>query len=290
MIDTALLQDEDIKMLLKDASEKAHTSKDLTYIFQYIPLEVYGLLQFSLSSYPSLKKLIPPMPTKDEQVKWTGTCNTQLLNTAVTYVKSLIMHTTTLGKNHSKDILFLDHGCGWGRLPRFISKFIPSKQIFGLDPMQQSIDICKRDRVPGTYQLCNPYPDYLPIKNQKFDLINCFSVFTHLSEKYQFKVLETLRQYISIEGVFAASIRRESFWSSQNISAKTKRDLIAKHRKYGFAHISGSKLGCEADEPFFGDTSISLDYVKNNWKGWRLITTDINILQPAQIVLFLRPS
>lgn len=290
MINKALLNNKDTNDLLKDALELATQRKDLTYIFKSVPFEVFGTLQFCLSHFPEFKEILPPMPSKKEQLKWTGTCDLQLLNTAVTYVTSLLMHASIFTDTPVKELKFLDHGCGWGRIPRFISKYIPAQNIFGLDPMQHSINICLRDKVPGTYGLCSPFPDDLPVNDQKFDLINCFSVFTHLSEKYQFRVLEVLRQYISKNGLLAATIRRELFWTAQKFNQKKKKELITAHHENGFVHIPGTNLGCESDEPFFGDTTISIEYVKNKWNGWRLVGSEISFLQPGQIVLFLKPE
>jgi SAM-dependent methyltransferase len=291
MIDPTLLQDADICGLVSRAESAAEHETRLHLLFRDIPLEIYGLLQFVGRPAGRLGSLLPRTPTEAEQIKWTGTHGAHMVTVASSYIKSMLAHASFLSGKPATEMIFLDHGCGWGRIPRFLSRFLAAEQIFGFDPMAESIGICQRDNVPGTYRQCEPYPDTLPADpGQKFDLINVFSVFTHLNEAYQFKVLETLRDYIAPKGVLAATIRRDSFWSAPRFDAATRDAMVNQHRTTGFAHLVGGNLGTKDSSAFFGETSTSVDYVRKNWKGWNLVATDISAAQPGQIVLFLQRS
>ncbi|WP_444460099.1 class I SAM-dependent methyltransferase [Rhodobacter capsulatus] len=291
MIDPNLLNDGDIRGLVARAEEAAKHESRLNILFQDIPLEVYGLLQFVGRPAGRLGELLPRTPAEAEQIKWTGTHGSQMVTVASSYIKSLLAHASFLSGKPATEMMFLDHGCGWGRIPRFLSRFLAAEQIYGFDPMAESIAICARDKVPGTFRQCDPYPDSLPADpGQKFDLINVFSVFTHLNEAYQFKVLETLRDYIAPKGVLAATIRRDIFWQGPRFDAATRETMIRKHRSEGFAHLVGGNLGTKDKSAFFGETSTSIAYVRDRWKGWTLVATDISVAQPGQIVLFLQRS
>lgn len=289
MIDPALLKDLDIRGLVARAEKAAETETRLNVLFRDIPLEIYGMLQFVERPGGALGTLLPKTPTEAEQVQWTGTSGAHMVTVASSYIKSLVAHASFLSGKPATDLVFLDHGCGWGRIPRFLSRFLPAEQIFGFDPMASSINICARDNVPGTYRQCDAYPDTLPADpGQKFDLINVFSVFTHLNEAYQFKVLEALRDYIAPNGVLAATIRRDAFWLAPRFDAAVRDEMIRQHRTTGFAHLVGGNLGTKDPNAFFGETSTSIDYVRERWAGWDLVATDISAAQPGQIVLFLK--
>lgn len=289
MIDPTLLEDADFRYLIDRAETAAATDPRLDSVFREIPLEIYGLLQFVRRPGGRLGELLPRAPSEDEQVKWTGTSGAHMVAVASAYIKSLLGHAALLTGKPASEMVFLDHGCGWGRIPRFLSRFIPADQLFGLDPMTESLAICARDNVPGTYRQCDAYPESLPLSpGRTFDLINVFSVFTHLNEKYQFKVLEALRDRIAPGGVMAATIRRESFWMAPRFDPSIREEMMRQHRETGFAHLVGGNLGTRDAEAFFGETSTSIDYVRRAWKGWKLVGTDISHLQPGQIVLFLQ--
>ncbi|SDE43237.1 class I SAM-dependent methyltransferase [Rhodobacter capsulatus] len=291
MIDPSLLNDGDIRGLVARAEAAAEHETRLNILFRDIPLEVYGLLQFVGRPAGRLGELLPRTPTEAEQIKWTGTHGAQMVTVASSYIKSMLVHASFLSGKPATEMMFLDHGCGWGRIPRFLSRFLAAEQICGFDPMAESIAICQRDKVPGTFRQCDPYPESLPADaGQTFDLINVFSVFTHLNEAYQFKVLEALRDYIAPKGVLAATIRRDTFWNAPRFDAATRETMIRQHRTAGFAHLVGGNLGTRDKSAFFGETSTSIDYVRDRWKGWTLVATDISAAQPGQIVLFLQPA
>jgi hypothetical protein len=72
--------------------------------------------------------------------------------------------------------------------------------------------------------------------------------------------------------------------------------MEARHEQEGFAFIphnagsEGPQVPVEG-EVRFGDASISLDFVRKNWKEWKLAGYDMNLsADPYQQVLFLRPA
>ena len=76
----------------------------------------------------------------------------------------------------------LDFGCGWGRLTRMLARDVAPGNLFGCDPAQGILDVCRADRVPAELARSDFLPQRVPFDGP-FDLAFAFSVFTHLSER-----------------------------------------------------------------------------------------------------------
>ena len=37
----------------------------------------------------------------------------------------------------------LDYGCGWGRLVRFLARDVPQGSLYGCDPVEAILDVCR---------------------------------------------------------------------------------------------------------------------------------------------------
>jgi 2-polyprenyl-3-methyl-5-hydroxy-6-metoxy-1,4-benzoquinol methylase len=123
----------------------------------------------------------------------------------------MVFSYTTLTNSDISMAKVLDFVCGWGRLIRLLYKLTSVDNIYGVDPWDRSIEICTNDGVKGNLALSEYVPETLPFDEQ-FDLIFAFSVFTHLSEKTTYKVLSTLRNYISKDGLLVITIRPREHW------------------------------------------------------------------------------
>lgn len=64
--------------------------------------------------------------------------------------------------------------------------------------------------------------------------------------------------------------------------------MHTRHLESGFAFIPYHREPIDGDVTF-GDTSISLDYVRRNWTEWHLAGHETYRADPYQLVLFLRP-
>lgn len=261
---------------------------EIPSLFSEIPVEPFGNLLLDVPArYSNIKALFPSMPPNEVQDDWNGRHGTELLTASLAFIKTLVATYTELA---GKDLIrakVLDYGCGWGRLIRLLYKYVSYENIYGVDPWDRSIDLCKQYGVKANLAVCDYVPQQLPFE-QKFDLIYAYSVFTHLSEKTTKTVLSTLRRYMGDNGILVITIRPKEFWSFHR-QGKFKQEMYQMHEQTGFAFTPHRRAPINGDITY-GDTSISLDYLEENFPQWDLVKPIINREDPYQTLLFLRPT
>lgn len=269
------------KILVTDPGE-------IPSLFSEIPVDTFGNLLLDVPArYSNIKAFFPSMPPNEVQDDWNGRHGTELLTASLAFIKTLVATYTELT---GKDLIrarVLDYGCGWGRLIRLLYKYVSYENIYGVDPWDRSIDLCKQYGVKANLAVCDYVPQQLPFE-QKFDLIYAYSVFTHLSEKTTKTVLSTLRRYMDNNGILVITIRPKEFWSFHR-QGKFKQEMYQMHEQTGFAFTPHRRAPINGDITY-GDTSISLDYLEENFPQWDLVKSIINQEDPYQTLLFLRPT
>ncbi len=276
----------------------AAQSGDVFAALRQFPLDVVADAMLEIpADYAAAKTALPSMAPDDVQDLWTGNHGHTLLFQSCAFARSLehgfLKHT---GKQ-LRDISILDYGCGWGRLIRLMYAFTAPKNIYGCDPWERSIELCQKSGIKANLAVCDYLPTDVPFPETKFDLIYAFSVFTHLSENTANTVLAVCRKAIKEDGLLAVTIRPESYWHihNQNSYAVDVDSMHALHRSNRYAfnpqHLS-TQTGSPDSEGLnsYGDASFSLDYVRAHWTDWELIGTDVNLLDPYQSIIFLKPK
>lgn len=262
-------------------------SNEISQLFHRIPLDVFGTLLLGVPDrYPNLKEFLPRMASNDVQDTWTGSHGDILMQTSVAFIKTLFFGYATLTGKNIEDAKILDYGCGWGRLIRLLYKLAPIYNIYGVDPWDKSIQLCKEHGVMGSLAISEYVPRSLPFE-EKFDLIFAFSVFTHLSNKTTRIVLETLRNYISKDGLLVITIRPKEYWNIHRNGAYAS-EMMKIHDETGFAFKPHNRPPIDGDVTY-GDTSMTLDYFENNFPNWKIETVECNDVDRYQVILFLRP-
>jgi SAM-dependent methyltransferase len=261
---------------------------EIPVLLKEIPIELFGKLLLDVpSTYPNIKAFFPSMPPDEIQDNWTGSHGAALLASSLAFIKTLVAGYTEITGKDLKQSIVLDYGCGWGRLIRLLYKYVRYENIYGVDPWDRSIDLCKQHGVKANLAICDYVPHKLPFEH-KFDLIFAFSVFTHLSEKTAKTVLATLRKYIQDDGILVITIRPKKYWSFHE-QGKYKNNMYRMHDERGFAFIPHKRAPIDGDITY-GDTSISLGYIEENFPQWDLARVVTNRIDRFQMVLFLRPS
>ena len=251
----------------------------------------FGLFLNSLPSqqFPKLSHLLPKMAESEVQINWTGSSGTTLLQQSIDFVRATSVGFSLHSQLQMSGAKVLDYGCGWGRLARLMYFFVEEENLFGLDPWDRSIDICRRDGFGPNFLVSDYLPNDLPVHDNKFDLIYAFSVFTHLSERATVTNLNVLRRYLSGDGLLVITIRPEEYWKVDPNATKTKSSdrLILLHESRGFAFQPHEREAVDGDITY-GDTSMSLEWIGDTFPDLEVVGTDVSISDPTQRIVFLK--
>jgi len=253
----------------------------------------HGLCAFLNSlpnqQFPKLSQLLPKMAEQEVQINWTGSSGTTLLQQSIDFVRATSVgfsQHSELKLSHAK---VLDYGCGWGRLARLMYFFVEEDNLFGLDPWNRSIEICRRDRFGDNFLVSDYLPQELPVSDTTFDLIYAFSVFTHLSERATVTNLNVLTRYLSDDGVLAITIRPEEYWKVDPgaTNSKSSEKLMLLHESTGFVFQPHEREAVDGDITY-GDTSMSLDWIGSNFPDLKVVAMDFSMSDPTQRIVFLK--
>jgi SAM-dependent methyltransferase len=224
----------------------------------------------------SLRNLLPGMPDETVQVTYTGDTGDSVLRdgwAAFKLFKSL--HERYVGSiTDCQNIL--DFGCGWGRIIRFFLKDIAPTKLWGADPVEEMVSLCKQQNRWCNFEAIRTKPPS-HFQDNTFDLIYSFSVFSHLSEKMHMSWLPELGRILRPGGLLIATTRGREFIeqsasprkyenidSAMSIFSNTQQSLADfDSGKYCFSQIVH-----EGEWSYWGETAIPKDYVLGNWSEW----------------------
>ncbi len=109
----------------------------------------------------------------------------------------------------------LDFGCGCGRTIMWLMRDHPEANFYGCDVDSDAILWC-RERLGGGDFLANNALPPLPYDSAYFDVIYCFSVFTHLNESMQDAWLDELRRILKPSGILIITVHGRNAASHLN--------------------------------------------------------------------------
>lgn len=257
-----------------------------------LPLEVLGEVYLGLRpEFPTLVAALPSMAPAQVQRDWTGTDGQPLMKQSCAFLDTVVRAFQHHVHRPLSASIALDYGCGWGRLLRLLLRDVPAERIWGLDPWDRSIDLCREHRIPVNLAVSDYVPQTLPVGDTRFDLIFAFSVFTHLSPRCALQVMRALRAYVKEDGLLAITVRPAEYWPlhSPFPEGVTPEAMLTAHREAGFAFIPHNRPPIDGDITY-GDASYSLDHVRSRWTGWSILGTETNAVDPLQCIVFLRPA
>jgi len=120
------------------------------------------------------------------------------------------------GKSIKQFKSVLEFGCGYGRLLEHMSNIIGDNSLHGCDVAEEWIKKLQK-RFPKVDFLCNGTKPPLNYKDNQFDLIYSYSVFTHLSEQNHIAWLQELERLLKPGGVMLHSVKSYEFVRRANI-------------------------------------------------------------------------
>jgi len=278
----------DRELAAVDAAISTTAGSEIPQLLQRVPLDVFALLQLERpSSWPNLCAFLPTMPSGQVQESWNGAQGRELLRMSVDFVTRMVARYRGGSRKPLVDSDVLDFGCGWGRLLRLMHRYVPEDRIYGVDPWDQSLELCRSCGVRGHLALSDYVPDALPFA-RSFDMIYAFSVLTHLSRRTTLRVLSTLRRCISRQGWLFVTIRPEEYWHYHD-GGEEAAERIAAHRRDGFCFVPHDRVPIDGDVTY-GDTTFTLDWLSDAIDGdWIIAGTDYSMGDLLQVVVTLRP-
>lgn len=278
-----------------DRAARAAQDGDVTACLdslRVLPMSDFGSLLFGIDtqSYPLLSGFLPKMADVDVQRGWTGTAGFENLKGTANFVQTLSYGYQALTGHTLRNRRILDYGCGYGRMIRLMYHFSNPDRIYGCDPWNRSLEICRADRLWGNFALSEYLPQTLPFGETKFDLVYANSVFTHTSARATRCALDAIRKSIADDGIAVITIRPVEFWAHYAIGSPK----IDAARHTGEHMASGNSFHPHNRAPVdgditYGDASYSLEYLETEFPQWQVVRLDRTLDSHHQILTFLRP-
>ncbi len=280
------------KDILQVAEKQGDTESALK-ILRSLPFPDFAFFMMTINNHSGFHDKLPQMAPIAAQKRWTGKSGLDLLQTSIDFVKAINIFHYERGLRFNECENVLDFGFGWGRIIRLLYYYFDTNNLYGVDPLQDSLDICNEYNLKANLEKSEFLLKSLPF-DRKFDLMYAFSVFTHLSDKSASNAMNVLRKSISKKGYLVATIRPVEYWDfavkAQIINEDQRDKLKKEHRDKGYAFYLHESRPEDKGGATYGDSSFSLEYIEENWTDWKLDKIDRNISDPFQLVCFFSPK
>lgn len=260
-----------------EAAAAADPRAPLCVLFAGWRLEDYARTYFQdlTTSYPHLAARLPRMPDESVQRTYTGNLWSAQIEATVTFVRAVRSAYESASGRDLGDATVLDYGAGWGRFTRTMLQIVPDDRVFAAD-IPSGADLFDGLGFPNRCLRVEAASTRLPVDDARFDLIWMYSVLTHLPLAGADAVMSELRRALRPDGLLAMTVRPIEFWHRLADAA-----MAAEHEATGFAHRS-LREG-------WGDTSISLEFLRQRWTAWSVYGTAWHAPDPASTIVYLRP-
>ena len=236
-------------------------------------------------NFPELSRLLPRMPEEAVQRNFNGGFGTMLMHDSVSFVRVVASGFQRIAHRPLQGGRILDFGCGWGRLLRLLPLFTDPDQIFGVDPMDRAIPLCRDHGVLGQLATSEFLPRTLPVGEEPFDLIYSYSVFTHLSLRAMDAAMAAMRRVVAADGLLVVTIRPIEYWD--DIAIPESAALRGQHLQAGFAFNPHNHAPVDGDVTY-GDSSVDIPWFAARYAEWELRFVDRG-WDARQTALFLTP-
>lgn len=254
------------------------------------------LLTREYERYPAIRELMPLLPSPELQLRWNGASGLELLNQAKAFYRRVRSGFARHTDGQLPDATLLDFGCGWGRLTRFFTRDLAPGNLYGCDPVDSILDVCRESGLQAQLARSDPRPERLPFETS-FDVAIAFSVFTHLSEPAHEACLRAIHDSLAPGGLFLATIRSPAYLIGHELGAlllesvdDDPEDIFEQPRYLFSPHPADpGHPQFQGGEMDYGETVVSLPYVRERWSALfdlldvALLTEDMH-----QVVLTLR--
>ena len=253
------------------------------------------LLTLEYESFPGIRGFLPDLPAPELQQMWNGTSGPALAAQSVCFYSRLKESWAAHGSGGMDSARVLDFGCGWGRLTRMLARDVAPGNLYGCDPVESILDVCRENGVPAQLARSAFLPETVPFEN-RFDMVFSFSVFTHISERAHLASLEAIHDSLEPGGLFVATIRPPSYLDFNPLMKPVletlppdRRSALAEPRYLFAPHETEGHPQFAGDQMDYGETVITLPYVRSEWSRWfDLLDVALMTGDMYQVVLTLR--
>lgn len=254
------------------------------------------LLTGRYTLYPGIRSLMPTSPDPALQLRWNGATGLDLLNQSLSFYKKAKGQIEKHGEVGLPSSRVLDFGCGWGRLTRFFARDVEPGALFGCDPVEEILEVCRESRVPATLARSDFVPERLPF-DQRFDTVFSFSVFTHISEAAARACLEAIHASLNPGGLLLVTVRPPAYLTFCEAMHPVRDSLGPDHLSrmsephYLFVPHPADPGHPQFDgtEMTYGESVITIPFVRERWSDL-FDLVDIGMLNGDiyQVVLSLK--
>jgi SAM-dependent methyltransferase len=217
-------------------------------------------------------------PDESFQKDSVGSANEVALREAGQFYRHVKKYVADQSSISIFDARILDFGVGWGRYARFFARDVKFGNMYGVDVMPSMIEACRITMVPASVSLIEPHGQ-LPYRDQFFDIVYAYSVFTHLPETVADHWLKEIRRVMRPGGVIIITVEPPRFIDFcrsiandvPSIYHQSLRDAIARvpdaearvrDGEFLYLPIGG---GASLPKQVYGDAVISETYIRQNW-------------------------
>jgi 2-polyprenyl-3-methyl-5-hydroxy-6-metoxy-1,4-benzoquinol methylase len=155
-------------------------------------------------------KELPAFPSDEIQANTTGQSGVDTLKEAFIFYQDCTETFRNLGAPIKPQHCLLDFGVGWGRIARFFLRELPAENIYGIDVMEEFVQICTRTFRNNNFYVTPPFPP-IKIAAEKFNFIVGYSVFSHLSEAVCTSWMKEFHRILAPGGQLALTTRGRPF-------------------------------------------------------------------------------
>lgn len=256
------------------------------------------LLTKEFTGWPRIRSFLPDLPEPALQQMWNGTSGPTLAAQSVCFYRKLKASQSAHGKAPLSESRVLDFGCGWGRLTRMLGRDVEPGNLYGCDPVETILEVCRDSRVPARLARSEFLPEELPF-SEKFDLVFAFSVFTHISEAAHLASLRAIHKGLAEDGLLVVTVRPPAYIEFNPLMSpaieRLGPDYLAKLRDPRYVFVPHETDGHPqyddaAEDPMsYGETVITLPYVREKWSEmFELLDVSVLTGDMYQVALTLR--
>jgi SAM-dependent methyltransferase len=266
-------------------------------LFRDLDADLWALLLTQeYEVYPNIRAVLPDVPDPALQQVWNGASGVELAAQSTGFYRKLCERYARHSDRPLAESSVLDFGCGWGRLTRFLARDVEPGRLYGCDPVEAILDVCRENGVPATFARTDFLPEGAPF-DERFDLAIAFSVFTHISEDAHKGCLQALHESLRPRGLLVVTVRPpeylrdckrmnpllESLGPDYLIRLEEPRYLFVPHpAETRHLQYSGGDMS-------YGETVVTLPYVRRTWsRMFELLDVDLLVGDLHQVMLTLR--